>query len=139
MKKKPKVPFKTTEGLKRSEHPRIPKNTSDDDNAPDFRAGKMDIGGRWGWHNSNILTMDIKEFLEKIFEHQKLSWYELRNNGSHEVDLNQIIPAARKRLEDIEQDEIAQLYSLRLTGKKRMWGIKENNIFWILWWDPNHE
>lgn len=139
MKKKPRVPFSALEGIKSSKHPRISANISDDENIPDFRAGKMDTGGKWGWHNSNILTLDMKEFLEKIFEHQKLSWQALRNNGSHDVELDQIIPEARKRLEEIEQDEIAQLYSLRLSGKKRMWGIKDNNVFWILWWDPNHE
>lgn len=139
MSKKRKIPHKALEGISKSKSPRIFSKESNEDNFPDFRAGKMDTNGRWGWHNSNTLTIDMKEFLDKVFENQKLSWQELRNNGSHEVELDQIVPEARKRLEEIEQDEIDLLYSLRLTGKKRMWGIKDNNIFWILWWDPNHE
>ncbi len=55
------------------------------------------------------------------------------------LNLTKLHPMQKKRLEEIEQDEIALFYSLRLSGKKRMWGIKDNNIFWILWWDPFHE
>ena len=137
--KKKQIPKKAITGIGNSKSPRISKNNYNDGNAPEFRAGKMDVEGRWGWNNSNNSKFDMKLFLEKVFENQKLSWQELKNNGSHDVDLDKIITEARKRLEEIEQDEIAQLYSLRLSGKMRMWGIKDNNIFWILWWDPHHE
>lgn len=138
MNKKRKIPFRAIEGISTAKNPRISSKQLDD-GLPEFRAGKMDMGGKWGWHQPNSHTIDMKEFLDKIFENQKLSWQEIRNNKSHEVELDQIIPEARKRLEEIEQDEIATLYSLRLTGRMRIWGIKDNNIFWILWWDPHHE
>ena len=33
-----------------------------------------------------------------------------------------------------KKDDLDQLYSLRLTGKKRIWGIKEGNILWEWQW-----
>src|ERR1700722_8775071 len=98
--KKPKIPFNAIEGVKNSKSPRFSPYVSNDENFPDFRTGKMDIGGRWGWHSSNILSIDMREFLEKIFQHQKLSWQEIKNR-SHNVQINQLIHEARKRLETI--------------------------------------
>ena len=50
-----------------------------------------------------------------------------------------IVPEMQKRLCDLEKEDLDELYSLRLSGKKRIWGIKESNLLWFLWWDPEHE
>lgn len=104
---------------------------------PEFKTEKMDMQGKWGW--SKFAIDNIKEFLGKLFESQKLSWQELRQNGSHLISVNQIVSEASKRLQVLELDDWEELYSIRLNGKSRLWGLKESNIFWILWWDPNHE
>jgi uncharacterized ubiquitin-like protein YukD len=112
-------------------------STPSDQNHPEFRADQMDQEGRWGWHHFDSLEM--QELLQKIFESQKLSWQDLRNNKSHLVNKENLCPDAQKRLIQIQKDDLDQLFSLRLTGRKRIWGIKDGNILWLLWWDPNHE
>lgn len=104
---------------------------------PEFRTDKMDNEGPWGW--SRFDPTLFKDILEKILECQKLTWQELNHKGSHLVNINQIISTARKRLVTLQLDDRDELYSLRLSNKQRIWGVKEGNIFWILWWDPNHE
>lgn len=104
---------------------------------PDFRACQMDLGGPWGWHD--MQPKEIQEVLAKIFTLQKLSWQELRAQHSHLVDVKNIISKAQNRLREIEKDDIDQLFSLRINAKNRLWGIKEGNIFWLLWWDAQHE
>ena len=103
---------------------------------PELRADKMDVGGPWNWDAVNGTR--LRDFLEKIFSVQKLSWKEIHDGDSHLVDVIKIIPSARKRLQEIGQDDLDQLYSLRLAGKLRVWCIKDNNILWLLWWDPQH-
>ena len=103
----------------------------------EFRPDRMDMSGPWGWDRFD--SLHIKEFLEKIFHSQKLTWQLLHANNSHLVDIQDLASDAQKRLRVIKQDDLDQLYSLRLTGKKRAWGIKERNIFWLLWWDPEHQ
>lgn len=103
----------------------------------EFRADQMDIDGLWGWEG--ISALKLKEIFSKIFACQKLTWQDLRTKGSHLVDLKDLSSKAQKRLEKIEKDDQDQLYSLRLSGKERIWGIKDGNIFSLLWWDPNHE
>jgi len=35
-------------------------------------------------------------------------------------------------------DAVEDLFSLRLTGKKRLWGIRDRHVFKVFWWDPEH-
>jgi len=30
------------------------------------------------------------------------------------------------------------MYAIRLSGKKRVWGIREGRLFSLVWWDPEH-
>jgi hypothetical protein len=103
---------------------------------PDFRTDLMDLDGQWHWNN--ISSLHLQDLLQKIFHSQKLTWQTLREHGSHLVNISELIPEAQKRLIDLKQDDLDELYSLRLSGQKRVWGIKENNILWLLWWDPLH-
>jgi hypothetical protein len=104
---------------------------------PEFRAEQMDREGPWGWDKFDPLQ--LQEVLQKIFHCQKLTWHDLRNNGSHFVNLKDLCPQAQKRLIQIQKEDLDQLFSLRITGQKRIWGIKEENVLWLLWWDPKHE
>jgi hypothetical protein len=108
-----------------------------DELRPEFKVCKMDMDGKWGW--STFDPRHLKEFLSRLLDCQKLTWQELRQNGSHCVQTSQIVSDARKRLQVLQLDDWEELYSLRLAGKPRIWGLKEVGIFWILWWDPNHE
>jgi hypothetical protein len=103
---------------------------------PDFRADLMDVEGPWHW--SELKAIHIQDLLQKIFQSQKLTWQELYNHGCHSVYVSDLISEAQQRLREIGQDDLDELYSLRLTGKQRIWGIKERNILWLLWWDPLH-
>ena len=33
---------------------------------------------------------------------------------------------------ELDKDDCDELFSLRITGRKRIWGIKDGNILWIL-------
>lgn len=69
-----------------------------------------------------------------------MTLHEITNNGdSHNIEVNQIVKDAQRRLEEIRQADVDELFSLRLSGKERIWGIVDRNIFKILWWDPKHE
>ena len=46
---------------------------------------------------------------------------------------------AKQRLRDIKLDDIDTLWSFRMSGAGRFWCLKHENIYSLLWWDPNHE
>lgn len=103
-----------------------------------WRVSIIDKDGKWGWGriDSNMLWDKIHSKL-KSFESMTL--HEITNKGSHNIKVNQIVKDAQKRLEEIKQADVDELFSLRLSGKERIWGIVDRNIFKILWWDPKHE
>jgi hypothetical protein len=133
--KKPKIAFNPS-----SE--KIPRQKEDANNfltmRPSWQISRIDEEGRWGWNN--IRAEDFKnEFIPKIRNFESNTWAQILGDKSHEVLISEIDKAAQKRLTDLKLLDIETLVSLRLAGKKRVWGIRNAAVFKILWWDPEHE
>jgi hypothetical protein len=60
-------------------------------------------------------------------------------NNSHNISVSELIKEARDRLAEINLDDVDELFSLRLEGKIRIWGMLDNDVLKILWYDPKHE
>ena len=98
----------------------------------------LDANGPWGWRGcSGTHFWDI--ILNRISSFERMTWAEiLRGKDNHQVPVNQICSDAQQRLSAIRQDDIAELYSLSLANKPRLWGIRDGRVFKVLWWDPEH-
>jgi hypothetical protein len=104
---------------------------------PAWQINTIDTGGEWGWHK--ITNYDIeREVYPKLKSFETMTWHEIERGGSHSQPINSLCPDAQKRLRELQNEDIDELFSLRLTGKKRIWGIIDRNILKILWWDPDH-
>ncbi len=98
----------------------------------------IDKEGDWGWHN-NIDERDVvEEVLDKLIVFERMTWAEIQRQGSHSLKVADICKEAKKRLQEIRQDDTDELFSLRLSGTKRILGIRDRRILKILWWDPKH-
>ena len=116
--------------------PRIAFDPNDVRNRrPAWRFSVMDFEGPFHCNVDGTTAMNIHGKL-KGFE--TMSWIEIESGGSHNVSKDKLDPAAKKRLATLKQDDVDELFSLRLTGKQRVWGIREVNVLKILWWDPEH-
>ena len=89
-----------------------------------------------------------KKTIESLRSFEGMTWREIvqasggkasgHGTNSHYIPVDQLCRDAQKRLNDlrIQEDEI---FSLRLTGTHRLWGIIEaDGVFRILWYDPDH-
>lgn len=100
----------------------------------------LDMAGEFGWH-----TVDLKTFLyiqNKLSNFETMTWREIfigAKKQNHSCSKDGFSLAAKKRLKELELDDYEELHSLRLEGKKRVWGIFEDGYFRILWWDPDHQ
>ncbi len=112
--------------------------TSSDALPPVWNVRIMDIDGPWGWSKATKDDL-IRQIQPKLGEFETMNWAEIGQNGSHPIPVYQIVKDARKRLREINQADLDDLFSLRLTGQRRIWGIRDWNILKILWWDPRHE
>jgi len=127
------------------EHPSQKKKTnkiellSSDLEKPAWQFRQIDWNGPWGWHQ--LEANKWQEILTKLGHFETRTWADIKSDGNnHNVDIqNSPNPEVLKRLAEIHQDDIDELFSLRLSGKERLWGILDNHILKILWWDMNHE
>lgn len=96
----------------------------------------IDKEGPWTWKQIDGLTLE--DILSKMADFETMRWSEILNRNSHAISVSKICKEAQKRLVALKQDDVDELVSLHLTGRKRVWGIRDQNILKILWWDPNH-
>jgi hypothetical protein len=106
------------------------------DRNPVWRVGKIDTECPWCFHD--IDGSELKKVAEKLKSFETMTWPDIERGGSHLVSVDQLIPAAQRRLQELRLDDFDELFSLRLGGKPRIWGTKNNNVFSALWWDPEH-
>ena len=76
----------------------------------------------------------------KLKNYESMTWGSIAQNQhhNHSVEVSKLDKRARKRLEELGV-EVDELFRFRLNGTQRVWGIRDREVFYILWWDPNHE
>lgn len=97
----------------------------------------VDLGGPWCW--SALGGDALREVLQRMRELETMTWFAITETGSHAIDVSALAKRARDRLLEIQQDDVDQVYSLRVTGRRRIFGIRDGGVLRILWWDPEHE
>jgi len=97
----------------------------------------VDLGGPWCW--SALDGDGLREVLQRMKELETMTWHSITETGSHFIDVASLSKPARDRLMEIHQDDVDQLYSLRMAGRPRIFGIRDGGVFRVLWWDPRHE
>jgi hypothetical protein len=100
----------------------------------------LDFDGPWGWGDMDAKT--LKYVHGKLAQFETMTWAEVNhpNTGCHPIKVIDLCSKAQKRLAEIKVFEFEEeLFFLRLSGKERLWGIRERHVFKILWWDPMHE
>ena len=103
-----------------------------------------DYDGGWGWH---LLTdSESRRILDFLLEVAALTWTEVRNQTAsghrrhHYHDVESLCDDARARIESKKLDDISdRMFRFRLDGTNRLWGFEMWGIFYVVWWDPNHQ
>jgi len=118
--------------------------TSVKEKKPSWRMGMIDFGGYWGWEKLNNID-SLRTIQDKLKHFETMTWGEIEKKlirkGSpqnHFMPVNKICKDAQRRLREINLDDQDYLYSLRFSGAERLWGIREAEILYIVWWDHNH-
>lgn len=87
------------------------------------------------------------DIIEKLRAFEGMTWGEIigasggRSHGTnnHFNDVSSFCKAARDRLIYLRMEDYDRLFSIRLSGTKRLYGILEQGVFFIVWYDPDHE
>jgi len=122
-----------------SKSPRVASDPNFYQNYPAWRISVMEMCDPFGWHRVDEKTLN--KIREKLANFESMTWREILivgKNQHHLIKRSSLCKKAQKRLVTLRQDDIDELVSLRLAGIERIYGILENSILRLLWWDPNH-
>lgn len=106
---------------------------------PAWRISMLEMIDPFGWHR--IGPLKLAEVRRKLGDFESMTWNDILVTAAHRnhaVAVDRLCKTAQDRLEEIGQEDIDELVSLRLSGPERVWGIRAGNVLKVLWWDPEH-
>lgn len=112
---------------------------------PVWSFNSLDNGyGKWGFVHTDDLFGKV---ISKLKDYEGMTWSQIlsasggRSHGTnnHYEDVSELIPEAQRRWKAIHLEEYDRVFSLRLAGVERLYGILEDGIFRIVWFDQTHE
>ena len=105
-----------------------------------WRFGWMDHDGIWSWNQ--VDAAKHLEIQQKLGHWEDKTWAQILSedpSAQHTVEVSALIKEAQNRLVEKKLEDCDTLFRFRLTGTERLWGARMENIFYLLWWDPDHE
>lgn len=103
---------------------------------PSWRFGHCDHNGPWAWNWDGF-----HDHFDKLMAMEAKNWTEFTHSGSvgaKRIRLDNLGGDAQTRLFRLDFDDADALWELRVGGKPRLWGVRSENCFHFLWWDPEH-
>ena len=95
--------------------------------------------GPFGWNHCTSHEKYFKILIKKKHLGNMECWSDIEKAGSHAISCDKLCKEARDRLKEIKQDDIEELFSVRISGEERIFCIRDGNCLKVLWWDPNHQ
>lgn len=139
------VPPSATPNTGEKHEVKIEETGSTDHLRPSWRFGRFDTECvDWGL---NTMQAHLEKVLDGLKSYEDLTWQEIKQAShdkkgkkkNHFVGLDGLTKEARKRLSKINNDDIAEVFSLRLENLFRIIGIRDGAVLNILWIDPYHK
>lgn len=85
--------------------------------------------------------------ISKLMLFEGMTWDELlkatggkkSGNKHHFIPISDYSKEAQKRAEELHLDVYEELFSISLEGAKKLFGILDDGVFHIVWYDHEHE
>ena len=110
--------------------------------------GIVDLDGPCGWR-SEAVRVWWNELLPRLRHFETMTWEKIvaatggptRGNNHHFVAVDAFSgrPGHELSNSDIGQDDVSELFSLRLTSMTRVYGIRDRRAHKLLWYDRHRE
>jgi hypothetical protein len=95
-----------------------------------------------------LATGELFKILEKLNKYRMFQWKQMESPrifapygavSCHKMPISEL--TTRKMIEKHFLDhrlDYDELYQIEATGKQRIWGIRKDDVLYLLWNDPNH-
>ena len=112
---------------------RVPHGLPED--TPSWRFSTADRDGPYAWPTDTAIKAEI---LDKLHEFDSMRWCEIEGRRHHSISIESLSSDAKSRLKEIQQDDVDEVFSFALDGKKRLICIRALHVAKMLWYDPDH-
>ncbi|MGW0032139.1 hypothetical protein ACWDXD_20215 [Streptomyces sp. NPDC003314] len=140
-KKKLQVPPSRLPGAKRTGNPAsLLPGAANSKERVSWRFTHVDHESRWGFDRMEAPV--LCEVLTKLADCESMTLNELRTSRRlfKEYELpSGLCKEALSRLTAMGRDDQTRIHRLQFTGTQRLYGFLDDNVFHIVWWDPDHE
>lgn len=106
------------------------------DSKPSWRFSTVDKDGPFPWPAGANTELEI---VKKLHSFDSMEWSQIEGRQHHSISVDGLSKAAQKRLQQIKQDDIDEVFSFHLRGKPRIFCIRDRHIAKLLWYDPEHQ
>ena len=87
--------------------------------------------------DSGPSSLKTEMVLDKLKHFEDMSHAQKRQHGSHSVSADKLIKKAQDAIRDLPLSD-CEVYSLRLGGKGRLWCLRTDQTYMVLWLDLYH-
>ncbi len=111
-----------------------------------------DLLGNWSWHEPRQWSAaEYNKIKSHMDSHKNNSWGQVEAmtySGKHKIrkllnkyqNLSSICCEARNRWLSLKfLSQFEELFRMRLGDKKRIWGIRNQHYFFVVWYERNHQ
>lgn len=94
------------------------------------------------WSFNGVAPKQVVNLVTKLGDYEKMTIGELFKPGSEHGKAypTETLPdRASAVLRDAGRDDETEVVRLRLGGKPRLYGILREHVFYVLWYDPEHQ
>lgn len=124
----------------------IGERISHDQKKPAWMFDMIDRDGKFAFDITRT-DFDLKFILDKILSYSTMTWAEINSqkhdqgkSKNHYLDYERLSSEAKERIKKRRlEEENDIIYSFALTNVIRLIGIKKDEKFHVLWYDPKHE
>lgn len=101
----------------------------------------VQFDGQIEWCKDAPSQHSVWEILDRVKNIERLGWTQLAANQDHHhpIPFTDLIKEAHDKAKKLRIDDYEEIWSFRFTGTQRLWGVKDNNHFLVIWWDPDHQ
>ena len=102
------------------------------------------------WQKCESIKFFVEHVISKLQQFETMKWQEIldssggktegRGNNNHFIKATELPKEEQKKFIKLDyMNKFDEVFSLRLSGRERLIGVVDLNIFKILWFDANHE
>lgn len=100
-----------------------------------------DTEGAWAFSKERIEKEFWEEIFTKLKDFEKMTLHEIftqTHDRHHPISIETLNKCARDRLQELHRFDDEKIYSLRLKGNRRLYGLIYGSTYCVLWFDKDH-